>query len=169
MYLMQIDSLREHLSHFKLNGLLYFQIDAQINGCSSNLNDLTSFQFWRFSIKRFSLLFSAIERFKFFFQLQSTVHIILYWFQVCSVVVGQSCPSQSGSPTASGPHPAPHIVIVTLLTVFSVLDLPSRDCSVTARLCSQPLPFSPSPTLLSVTAVSKLLFLFCSVCKEQSS
>ena len=53
-----------------------------------------------------------------YFQLHFTFNIILYKFQVCSIVVRQPHALQNDAPDTSSTHLAPYIVITILLLYF---------------------------------------------------
>ena len=101
--------------------------------------------------------------------LQFTFNFILYWFQVYSLVVRQSYTLHSVSINISSAHPALHIIITILLTVFPMLYWHPHDYFVTTNLyCLTPSPLSPrAPTLSSLATTSQLsvsrsLFQLCS-------
>ena len=73
-----------------------------------------------FSCYSFFLLFSFLTS---FFPLQMTFNIILYQFQVYSIVVRHLFNLGGDLPNNSSTQLAPHIVITILLTIFPVLYL----------------------------------------------
>ena len=101
----------------------------------------------------------------FIFLLQLIFNIILYQFQVYSIVVRQLYNLQSDPPDISSTHLAPCIVITTLLIIFSMLYFTPLYlfCNYQFVLLN-PFAFSPSPTtFLSSSSHQSVLCIYESV------
>ena len=72
-------------------------------------------------VPRICLALYLFLMYTFIFQVQSAFSIILYWFQVCGMVVRHSYTLHSVSPALSSTHLAPYPVITVFLTVVPVL------------------------------------------------
>ena len=68
----------------------------------------------------------------YFFQLQFTFNIILYWFQVDSLTIRQLYTLYSVPLNISSTHPVPYRVIAILYLIC--FTLPPRDCFVPTNL-----------------------------------
>ena len=96
-----------------------------------------------------------IYLFSFLFYLQFTFNIILYWFQVYSILVRQSYSLQCVLPAISSTHLTTYIVTTILLTMFPMLCFtflwPFCNC--------QFLLFNPYGAILKIV-LSSFIFLF---------